>query len=79
MVMVVRVMLVGVEVAVVVMVEWAKMGVELGVGVAEMGMMGITRAEVTVREVKERSLLWPVISADAESLSKLFLTYSLAY
>lgn len=79
MVMAVRVMLVGAEMAVVVMVEWAKMGVELGVGVAEMGMMGITRAEVMAQEVKERSSLWPVISADAESSSKLFLTYSLAY
>lgn len=56
MVMVVRVILEEMVVAVVVMVEWAKMGVEVGVGVVEMGMTGITRAGVTVQEVKERSL-----------------------
>lgn len=69
-VMVVRVILEEMVVAVVMMVVWAKMGVEVGVGVAEMGMTGITRAGVTVQEVKEKSLLWPVISADVESSSE---------
>lgn len=73
MVMVVRVILEEMVVAVVVMVEWAKMGVEVGVGVVEMGMTGITRAGVTVQEVKERSLRWPVISADVESSSESYL------
>lgn len=70
MVMVVRVILEEMVVAVVMMVVWAKMGVEVGVGVVEMGMTGIARAEVTVQEVKEKSLLWPVISADVESSSE---------